>query len=108
MDQYKLTVYESLDHNQSSEQPNLTWIELLDMKRETSHIFSFIPGNQLGVLGGCGLFKKNNTIPSNVHTSIRMSLSETTFTEMVKEGNCLHNQFILYDDGKEVQVANFN
>ncbi len=98
MDQYKLTVYTST--TDKLHHPELTWIELLDTGKRSSHIFNFIPGKiHTSMFGNCGFFCKKSEIPSNVCTKADISISKSTFHAMVKEGQSLHNRFLFYDDG---------
>ena len=108
MNHYRLTVYKSNAHDNSPNQPKLMWIELLDLSKNISHLFSFLPGDHISAFGGCGFFKKINFIPANVHTTADISITEAVFAEMVKEGNWLHNQYILYDDGMKPASANYH
>ena len=101
MDHYRLTIYQADLGNASPSQPVWTWIELQDMEKQSSHIFSFIPTNHQGELGGCGFFRKKDTIPNDVRAAVDISLTKTAYIEMVREGNCLHKQFLLYDDGQD-------
>ena len=108
MDHYKLTVYRSNSCNNSSNQSELTWIELLDMVEQKSHIFIFTPGEYSSFFGGCGIFRKNNCIPDDVYPAADISLTEKAYIEMVKEGNWLHNQFLIYDDGTDLPLAHYS
>jgi len=101
MDHYRLTIYQADPGDSLPSQPVWTWIKLLDMKKQSSHIFTFIPGDHQDTLGGYGFFRKKDTIPDDVHAAADISLTKTAYTEMVQEGNCLHKQFLLYDDGKD-------
>ncbi len=98
--QYKLTVYGSSAGNVSSHYPEPTWIELLDVKSRSSHIFNFIPGKiHTHMFGNCGFFCRKKCIPDNVHTKADIDISKALFKKMVKEGYSLHNRFLFYDDG---------
>lgn len=108
MGHYKLTIYHSNSCYSLAKQPPLTWIELQDLITHTSHVFSFIPGNRNGVFGGCGFLTKKNCIPEDVQLSAHISLTKIAYTEMVQEGNCLHNQFLFYDDGKGLPETHHN
>lgn len=108
MDHYKLTIYQSNSCYSLTKQPQLTWIELQDTIRQTSHIFSFIPGPRNSVFGGCGFLRKKNCIPEDVQLAAHISLTKIAYTEMVQEGNCLHDRFLFYDDGKDPPVTHYN
>ena len=108
MDHYNLTVYHSSYHCGSAEQSQLTWIELQDKTTQKTHIFSFVPKDLNGGFGGCGYLKKKKSIPEDVQQAVHMSLTKIAFTEMVREGNCLHNRFLFYDDGNDIPPTQFN
>ncbi len=98
MDYYKLAVYAS-DCSDSSHHAELTWIELIDIKNRSSHIFNFISGSTYtNTFGTCGFFCKKEQIPDDVQPKADIAISESTFIAMVKEGLSLHNRFLFYDD----------
>ncbi len=98
MDYYKLTVYASCCSD-ASNHTELTWIELIDIRNRSSHIFNFISGSTYtNSFGTCGFFSKKEKIPDDVQPKADIVISESTFIAMVKEGLSLHNRFLFYED----------
>jgi len=108
LDNYKLTIYKTESDSNILKQKNLTWIELVDMKKQASHIFSFAPGDHYGMFGGCGFFRKKKRMPDNVHSTVDISLTESAYIEMLKEGYGLHKRFLIYDDCLDLPASKFN
>ncbi len=105
MEKYKLIVYQSVTSDNCYSPNQHAWIELIDTHNHVSHVFRYTPGDKVDPSGGYGIFRKMNTIPSRVVETIHIPLTESAFAEMVKEGESLDNQFLMYDDFSEIPLG---